>query len=72
MTSPLRITFDVACPAEGIEHDWGVVTVWDPPKRLAYLWHLGRNRDEATAELTHDARNNQIRSIREQGNGIPG
>src|SRR5271157_2789079 len=92
VTSPLRITFDVACPAEhaftmwtsrigvwwppdhtvtgdrdlaivlesgvggriyertaeGAEHDWGVVTVWDPPKRLAYLWHLGRDRSAAT------------------------
>ena len=34
--------------ADGVEHDWGVVTVWDPPKRLAYLWHLGRDRSEAT------------------------
>ena len=92
MTSPLRVTFDVACSAEhafatwtsrigtwwpadhtvtgdrdlaivlesgvggriyertahGVEHDWGVVTVWDPPKRLAYLWHLGRDGSEAT------------------------
>jgi hypothetical protein len=34
--------------AHGVEHDWGVVTVWDPPTRLAYLWHLGRDRSEAT------------------------
>jgi hypothetical protein len=34
--------------AAGVEHDWGVVTVWDPPLRLAYLWHLGRDRNEAT------------------------
>ena len=34
--------------AEGVEHDWGVVTIWDPPQRLAYLWHLGRDRDAAT------------------------
>ena len=34
--------------AHGVEHDWGVVTVWDPPKRLAYLWHLGRDPSEAT------------------------
>ena len=92
MTSPLRITFDVACPAEhafavwtsrigtwwppdhtvtgdrdlavvlesgvggriyeraadGTEHEWGEVTVWQPPTRLAYLWYLGRDRADAT------------------------
>jgi uncharacterized protein YndB with AHSA1/START domain len=92
VTPPLRITLDVACPAEhafsmwtsrigtwwpvdhtvtghrdlavvlesgvggriyertaqGVEHDWGVVTVWEPPRRLAYLWHLGQDRASAT------------------------
>ena len=33
---------------EGEEHDWGEVTLWDPPRRLGYLWHLGRNRMHAT------------------------
>ena len=32
----------------GIEHDWGEVTVWDPPTRLVYLWHLKRDRRQAT------------------------
>ncbi len=32
----------------GDEHDWGEVTVWDPPARLGYLWHLGRDRNDAT------------------------
>jgi hypothetical protein len=33
---------------EGIEHDWGEVTVWKPPERLAYLWHLRADRADAT------------------------
>lgn len=32
----------------GLEHDWGVVTVWEPPTRLGYLWHLGGDRVAAT------------------------
>jgi uncharacterized protein YndB with AHSA1/START domain len=32
----------------GVEHDWGEVTVWEPPTRLAYLWHLRRDRADAT------------------------
>lgn len=34
--------------SEGIEHDWGVVTAWDPPSKLAYRWHLGQDRQDAT------------------------
>jgi len=34
--------------AAGVEHDWGEVTVWDPPGRFAYLWHIGRDRAAAT------------------------
>ena len=33
---------------DGTEHDWGEVTVWAPPTRLGYRWHLGRDRSEAT------------------------
>lgn len=32
----------------GIEHDWGEVTAWEPPARLGYLWHLRRDRADAT------------------------
>jgi uncharacterized protein YndB with AHSA1/START domain len=33
---------------DGTEHDWGEVTVWSPPERLGYLWHLGQQRETAT------------------------
>jgi Activator of Hsp90 ATPase homolog 1-like protein len=34
--------------SNGIEHDWGEVTIWEPPNRLGYLWHLRRDRADAT------------------------
>jgi uncharacterized protein YndB with AHSA1/START domain len=34
--------------ADGQEHDWGEVTLWQPPSRLRYLWHLRRDRSDAT------------------------
>jgi hypothetical protein len=34
--------------ASGAEHDWGEVTTWEPPSRLGYLWHLRRDRADAT------------------------
>lgn len=36
---------------DGAEHDWGEVTTWEPPVRLGYRWHLGRDRSEATDVL---------------------
>jgi hypothetical protein len=33
---------------DGTEHEWGEITVWEPPTRLAYLWHLRRDRVDAT------------------------
>jgi uncharacterized protein YndB with AHSA1/START domain len=34
--------------ADGTEHEWGEVTAWQPPARLAYLWYLGREPADAT------------------------
>jgi hypothetical protein len=37
----------------GLEMQWGEITVWDPPRRLAYLWHIRRDRADATeVEIT--------------------
>jgi uncharacterized protein YndB with AHSA1/START domain len=37
----------------GREFDWGEVTAWEPPRRLAYLWHLRTERSRATdVEIT--------------------
>jgi uncharacterized protein YndB with AHSA1/START domain len=32
----------------GVEHEWGRVTAWEPPSRLAYTWHLRRAPEDAT------------------------
>ena len=32
----------------GEEHDWGVLTAWQPPELLAYRWHLGVGPESAT------------------------
>ena len=41
---------------DGAEHDWGEVITWDPPRRLAYLWHLRQDRSDATeVEITFAA-----------------
>ena len=34
--------------AAGVEHDWGEIVAWEPPTRFVYLWHLRRDRADAT------------------------
>ncbi len=33
---------------DGTEHDWGDVTVWDPPVRFGYLWRIRKQREDGT------------------------
>lgn len=40
----------------GDEHIWGEVTAWEPPRRLAYRWHLSQAAADATdVEITFGA-----------------
>jgi activator of Hsp90 ATPase-like protein len=32
----------------GNEVDWGQITIWEPPRRLGYLWHIRTDRADAT------------------------
>jgi hypothetical protein len=92
MIEPLRLSFEVACPAAhafdvwtvrtslwwpathtgtgeralqvifearpggrifertraGTEVDWGEIILWEPPRRLSYLWHIMTDRANAT------------------------
>jgi uncharacterized protein YndB with AHSA1/START domain len=34
--------------ASGREHQWGTVTAWEPPARVAYTWHLHADVADAT------------------------
>jgi uncharacterized protein YndB with AHSA1/START domain len=34
--------------ADGEEHEWGVLTAWEPPQRIAFTWHPGTPEDQAT------------------------
>lgn len=38
---------------EGIEHDWGKVTAWDPPRYFAYHWYLGSSAEQPTQVEVH-------------------
>lgn len=39
--------------AAGVEHEWGEVLAFEPARRLSYLWHIRRDRADATeVEIT--------------------
>ena len=33
---------------DGTEIEWGRITSWQPPHRLGYAWHIGRDPADAT------------------------
>lgn len=38
---------------DGTEIAWGEITQWSPPHRLCYLWHITRDRADATTVDLH-------------------
>ena len=38
---------------EGVEHEWGTIAVWDPPRHIAYHWYLGSGADQPTRVDVH-------------------
>ena len=33
---------------DGVEHTWGRITEWDPPRHFAYHWYLGSGAEQPT------------------------
>lgn len=55
---------------DGVEHVWGVITIWEPPTRLGYRWHLGRGAAEATDVQVHfDATGSATTQVRIEHTG---
>ncbi len=45
--------------SEGVEHEWGEVKIWNPPRQLVYLWYLRQDRADATeVEINFVAQSN--------------
>jgi hypothetical protein len=42
--------------SQGVEHDWGEVTTWEPPHRFAYHWYLGSGPTQPTHVDVHFSR----------------
>jgi uncharacterized protein YndB with AHSA1/START domain len=38
---------------DGVEHDWGRVTAWNPPHHFAYHWYLGSGPQQPTLVDVH-------------------
>jgi uncharacterized protein YndB with AHSA1/START domain len=56
--------------AGGAELDWGEITRWDPPRRLAYTWHLREDgADAAEVTISFKQRRNSTTRVRIEQSG---
>jgi uncharacterized protein YndB with AHSA1/START domain len=72
-TDDARVAFEPAVGgrlfergADGVEHTWGSVSAWEPGRRVAFSWHVGRGPELAQAiEVSFTARDDgtQVRLV---------
>ena len=52
---PVDVTFIdgriVETDADGGTSDWGEVTAWEPPHRLAFTWHVGMTPEQTPTQV---------------------
>lgn len=56
--------------ADGVEYEWGEVTVWEPPRRLDYLWHIFLDRHQATTVTVTFTPTDSGTSVRLENSGF--
>jgi len=66
----LRVTFEPQVGGriyertpDGVEHEWGEVLRWEPPHHLSYLWHIRRDRRDATEVMITFAGDSDATSV---------
>ena len=55
---------------QGTEHEWGRIEEWDPPNRLAYLWHIFLEADRATRVDVSFSRTESGTKVRLENSGF--
>jgi hypothetical protein len=66
----LRVTFEPRVGGRiyertpgGVEHEWGEVLTWDPPRHMSYLWHIRGDRSDATEVMISFAEDSDATNV---------
>ena len=60
---------------DGSEADWGRITAWDPPRRVAFTWHPGRpeeTRQEVEVTFHAEGAKTRVELVHAGWERIPG